>query len=611
MYWEGLPSTDDWGCRLMPDVPFAHDAVSGSSDIPRCDDSAVPPAHVAKELDRILSSPHFQASERRQAFLRFIVDETLAGRAESLKGYTIALAVFRRDHSFDPQADPVVRLEARRLRRDLDSYYVDSGRDDPVRITIPKGSYVPHFEWHKMHIADASPREPALELHDRSTTAAATRANWTTKPGIRRYAPVAAALAAGVVAWIWLAARPPPSPMTPREPAVLVMPFEPLTPGENTRLFAIGMGQELTSNLFRFGGLRLYTSPPNGSSAKGDEAPQPGRPLGASYVVRGSVQTSAEEVQVTTTVFNAENDEIVWMRTYARPFDPQSLMNVQRELASEIATVVGQSYGVVRNDIRADPPRNMESYLCVLRAQAYRSTFRRVDFDPAMQCLQQTVQRDPQYSDSWAMLGWLHLDAGRLGYSADGNPQTEYDKALGATSRAIALQPNSPLALKALAAAYHFTGRYADSDRISHLAIDLNPNDPDILAQFGWRLAIRGNFSEGVPMLKRAIERTLHPPAWYLHFIAVDLYLKGEYKQMLDVAETASLRDSGFSQLLIAIANTELGRRDATQTALKGMSRYKALTDDPAGFLRRNGAADQVVDTLMTGLRKAQALVAS
>ncbi|MGY4173697.1 tetratricopeptide repeat protein [Bradyrhizobium sp. USDA 4529] len=215
-------------------------------------------------------------------------------------------------------------------------------------------------------------------------------------------------------------------------------------------------------------------------------------------------------MQVTTTVFNAENDEIVWMRTYARPFDPQSLMNVQRELASEIATVVGQSYGVVRNDIRADPPRNMESYLCVLRAQAYRSTFRRVDFDPAMQCLQQTVQRDPQYSDSWAMLGWLHLDAGRLGYSADGNPQTEYDKALDATSRAIALQPNSPLALKALAAAYHFTGRYADSDRISHLAIDLNPNDPDILAQFGWRLAIRGNFSEGVPMLKRAIERTLH-----------------------------------------------------------------------------------------------------
>ncbi len=496
-------------------------------------------------------------------------------------------------------------LEARRLRRDLDSYYVDSGRDDPVRITIPKGSYVPHFEWHKMHTSDASPREPALELHDRSTTAA-TRANWTTKLGIRRYAPVAAALAAGVVAWIWLAARPPSSPMTPREPAVLVMPFEPLTPGENTRLFAIGMGQELTSNLFRFGGFRLYTSPPNAPTVKSDTAPR----LGASYVVRGSVQTSAEEVQVTTTVFS-ENDEIVWMRTYARPFDPQSLMNVQRELASEIATVVGQSYGVVRNDIRADPPRNMESYLCVLRAQAYRSTFRRVDFDPAMQCLQQTVQRDSQYSDTWAMLGWLHIDAGRLGYSGDGNPQTEYDKALEATSRAIALQPNNLLALKALASAYHFTGRYADSDRISHLAIDLNPNDPDILAQFGWRLAIRGNFSEGVPMLKRAIERTMHPPGWYLHFIAIDLYLKGEYKQMLDVAETASLRDSGFSQLLIAMANAELGRRDATQTALKGMSQYKALADDPAGFLRRNGAADQVVDALMTGLRKAQALVAS
>ena len=69
--------------------------------------------------------------------------ETLAGRGESLKGYAIALAVFGRGASFDPQADPVVRLEARRLRRDLDSYYMEAGQYDPVRISIPKGSYVP------------------------------------------------------------------------------------------------------------------------------------------------------------------------------------------------------------------------------------------------------------------------------------------------------------------------------------------------------------------------------------------------------------------------------------------------------------------------------------
>ena len=77
------------------------------------------------------------------------MDETLAGRSDGLKGYSLGLAVFGRGETFDAQSDPVVRLEARRLRRDLDTYYVDAGARDPVRITIPKGHYVPHFAWHQ------------------------------------------------------------------------------------------------------------------------------------------------------------------------------------------------------------------------------------------------------------------------------------------------------------------------------------------------------------------------------------------------------------------------------------------------------------------------------
>ena len=114
---------------------------------------------VRAELDRLLSSGRFQASERRRAFLRYIVEETLAGRADRLKGYAIAVTIFGRDETFDPQTDPVVRLEARRLRRDLDSYYVDAGSHDAVRISIPKGSYVPRFERHEVLPPAASGEE--------------------------------------------------------------------------------------------------------------------------------------------------------------------------------------------------------------------------------------------------------------------------------------------------------------------------------------------------------------------------------------------------------------------------------------------------------------------
>ena len=91
--------------------------------------SAPTPADVLEQMERVLASP--TVSHRRRDLLRYLLEETLAGRADRLKGFTIALAVFGRDDSFDPSSDPVVRLEARRLRGDLDSYYVDAGSRDP------------------------------------------------------------------------------------------------------------------------------------------------------------------------------------------------------------------------------------------------------------------------------------------------------------------------------------------------------------------------------------------------------------------------------------------------------------------------------------------------
>jgi hypothetical protein len=89
---------------------------------PAASADAPSPEAVSEQLRWILSSPSFQASERRKRFLAFLVGEALAGRGDRLKGYAIAVAVFGRDDSFDPQTDPVVRLEARRLRRALEHY---------------------------------------------------------------------------------------------------------------------------------------------------------------------------------------------------------------------------------------------------------------------------------------------------------------------------------------------------------------------------------------------------------------------------------------------------------------------------------------------------------
>jgi adenylate cyclase len=98
-------------------------------------------------LERILASGDFDGSPRSRGFLRFIVEETLAGRQDGLTQAAIAVKVFGRRADFDPTVDPIVRIQAGRLRRSLERYYLLTGAGDPVRIELPRGSYVPVLRW--------------------------------------------------------------------------------------------------------------------------------------------------------------------------------------------------------------------------------------------------------------------------------------------------------------------------------------------------------------------------------------------------------------------------------------------------------------------------------
>lgn len=95
--------------------------------------------------DRALAAPQLQASDRLRRFLGYVIDETLAGREGQLKGYSVGVEVFDKPCDFNPEADSGVRVEAVRLRRALQTYYLTDGKDDPIHIDIPKGGYVPFF----------------------------------------------------------------------------------------------------------------------------------------------------------------------------------------------------------------------------------------------------------------------------------------------------------------------------------------------------------------------------------------------------------------------------------------------------------------------------------
>ena len=98
---------------------------------------------VRTQLDRIVQSRVFKNSEHLHRFLRFAVECVLDGATDQLKESVLGRVVFDRGSEFDPRSDSIVRVESRRLCRRLQEYYETEGRDDPVAIKFPPGSYVP------------------------------------------------------------------------------------------------------------------------------------------------------------------------------------------------------------------------------------------------------------------------------------------------------------------------------------------------------------------------------------------------------------------------------------------------------------------------------------
>jgi TolB-like protein len=123
-----------------------------------------PPDEVRAHLRKVLASNTLAGSEQLRRLLEVVVERTANGHADTLKEYTIGVEAFGRPAGYDPKIDPIVRVQAGRLRTKLDAYYAAEGASDTMRITMPKGAYVPVFETRTAAAAPAPSNRTALIL---------------------------------------------------------------------------------------------------------------------------------------------------------------------------------------------------------------------------------------------------------------------------------------------------------------------------------------------------------------------------------------------------------------------------------------------------------------
>lgn len=124
-------------------------------------DPTITAEDVRAALRRILASDDFPATARNRKFLSYVTERTLAGKAADLSGYKVATEVFGRPADFNPTTDPIVRIEAGKLRRDLEVYYLKSGAGDEIGISLPRGGYIPSFQ--RRAIVPAQPSVSSLD----------------------------------------------------------------------------------------------------------------------------------------------------------------------------------------------------------------------------------------------------------------------------------------------------------------------------------------------------------------------------------------------------------------------------------------------------------------
>ncbi|MFK0334783.1 hypothetical protein ACIQUB_27110 [Rhizobium sp. NPDC090275] len=317
---------------------------------------ALPPGQVKEELDRILDSPDFKSTTRRRKLLRYLVEESLAGRDKGFKGYTIATIVFGRDESFDPQSDPVVRLEARRLRHDLNSYYVSAGRHSPLRITIPKGQYAPVMEWF-----DSTTTSEAFITHlDAASRPAPDTTPARVSGSLRetrrfsgrslRFGMVMLMVAAITVMAVVLARN---AATQIHGPALAVLPFK--TSDVSRRVLGEGFSDEVLARLSHFPDIRLYL--PQSALEQTADPVEVGRRLGLTYVVDGVIQSvaGAESVRVTVRLTEVSTRRIVWIGKYERPYASGAFLAMQDDIAASVAAALGKTQADMRLHEKANP----------------------------------------------------------------------------------------------------------------------------------------------------------------------------------------------------------------------------------------------------------------
>jgi TolB-like protein/tetratricopeptide (TPR) repeat protein len=451
-------------------------------------------------LEHVVTDPTFAQSDRLVSFLRFIVNETLAGRADHIKESVVGVEIFGRQPGYDPKSDPIVRVQARQLRQKLRDHYDLQGRDRRVRIDLPKGGYVPQFrnEPQAQSSADAAripgPAPSSVEGPRRSATV--------------RVATVAALATLAVVvasSELYRRARVDVSATSlPR--SIAVLPFRNLTGDVAQEYFSDGLTESLITELSTLDELRV-ASRGSAFAFKGKEIDprEVGRALRTATIVEGSVRKNGDAVRVDVRLVDAVTGGVVWAGEFER--SPSDVFILEDEVACRVAAALtGHSCTMPAAVDRGTA--DLEAYRSYLRGRFHIHTQYGTSgpvraLEMAAGHFTDAIARDARFAAAHAGLADAYT---QLVWFVPGDVRPLVARAKVAALRAVELNDRIAEAHAALSAVYLHEWQFTAAGEAIGRAIRLAPASAWIRHEHSTYLMAMGQTEAGLAEMTKAEE---------------------------------------------------------------------------------------------------------
>lgn len=515
-------------------------------------------SQVDQQLERILASRDFRASDKLSAFLRFVVEETLAGRGDRIKGYTVATEVFGRPPDFDPAADPVVRIQAGRLRRRLDTYYHTAGADDPLVVEIPKGHYAAAFSMRDF----AAVADPAAVRQSSTST----------------------------------------------RPTIAVLPFTCIGGSEKAESLADGISEELTVGFTRFMSLaviaRQSTLVYRETTASIESVSED---LGVRFIVTGSVRRLDDTIRVATQLTDAADSVQLWAETMEVDLSTTGMREIEDRVTTNVLARIGDEVGAIPRQLAQEAPTKEPESLTVYEATLsfYRYNYHTDSnsYERTVAALEAAVKEEPDYALAWAQLAEMYTDSAQLGYEG---PESPLMKARTYANLAINLDATCQQAHATLAYVHFALGEHEAAIASAEKAIELNPNSSYQVATAAFWMGLAGELERAREFINNAERLNPHGPGW-LRLVPLLWYLDaGDVDAALEEARQFRSPNLAWGPLLRASSaalSKDLPVAVASYRELQAL--FPEVAEDPEDYIRAFVHFDRHLDALLKGLDRA------